>query len=202
MKEKTYRLSLTGVQFALNETLLIANEFFKHKNWDKSKKEVIENYLLGSDNRRSNVRKFREIKIRLQNLTQQELNILIEGTTEDQKAMAYLAICKTYPILHQYVVEVIRQKILRFDYMLFKSDYSLYYQDKAEVYEKLQTLKESTQIKIKRVIHKILFDANILVEGNEGHIIAPPILTDKIRDVIKQDNREWLKCFLLTDGEL
>lgn len=202
MKEKTYRLSLTGVQFALNETLLIANEFSKNNDWDETQKSVVENYLLGSNNRNSNVRKFREIKLRLQNLTQEELNLLIQGSTEDQKAMTYLAICKSYPILQQYVVEIIRQKILRFDYMLFDSDYSLYYQDKAEIYEKLQTLKESTQNKIKRVVHKILFDVNILVEGKEGHTIVPPILTDKIKNVIKQDSREWLKCFLLPDGEI
>lgn len=197
-----YRLSLTGVQFAQNETILVTESYLKNGDWEKTKEEVVENYLLGSEKKNSNIRKFREIKIRLQNLTDSQLSLIRTGSSTDQKIMIYLAICKTYPIIQEYVTEIIREKVLRFDYLVFDSDYNIFYQNKSETITRLQDISESTQVKIKRVLHKILFDFGILEEGKEGHSIVPPILSEEIKNIIREDNKKWLKCFLLTDGEL
>lgn len=69
-------------------------------------------------------REFRELKLRIQTLTEKQIEILAEGTPEEQKQIPNLALCKSYGIYHDFVSKVLAEKLQVFDHTITDLDYN------------------------------------------------------------------------------
>lgn len=146
-------------------------------------------------------RVFDEIKKRYSNLTEGQRQLYLKSDSQTQRQLAFLAVCKSYFFIRDFVVEVIRDKALIFDYELSEGEYLSFFRRKQEHHEEMDALSEETVYKVKQVTFKFLEQAGIINNIKEKQI-QPQFLFDDIKRVIVQDNPQWLKVFLLSDLDI
>ena len=123
------------------------------------------------------------------------------GNLNSQRQMAYLSICKSYGFIRDFVVEVLRDKILLFDYQIEDSDYLSFWRSKAELYPRMESFTESSQKKIRQKTFQLLAEADI-IDSTSNKIIKIQIVDPVVEKVILEDNPNWLKVFLKSDLDI
>jgi hypothetical protein len=110
MTYKKYTFSFTAASALVKETMAIAELYLKHEDWNKVEIDVIQNNVLQKNKTNTIKRELFEIKKRLSNLNQNELNLLVNGDMNTTKMMIYLSIVKTYSFIYEFVNEVLNNK--------------------------------------------------------------------------------------------
>lgn len=86
-----YTFSFTGASALLAETLVIAEEYVRLQDWEKVKVAVQENNLMNKTKQNTSKRMYHELKKRLELLTNEQLNLIVNGSPDESKAMILLA---------------------------------------------------------------------------------------------------------------
>lgn len=199
-EQEKYAFSFTASNMRLNDSLKIAEFIVDNEGCDWHN-NVNQEEILGLGNLRTSKREFRELLKRLNKLTPDELQLFIKGDLLAQKQIAFLSICKTYGFICDFVLEVIRDKFLVFDYQINEGDYSSYFSRKIELHPEMDELAETTVKKVRQVTFKILEQTGIIDDVNIK-MIQPQLLSDDVIRVIVDDNQEWLKIFLMSDKDI
>ena len=196
-----YTFSFTGASALITETLVIADEYLKLKDWKKVENSLFENNLLNKVKRATFKREFSEIKKRLSLLTQDQLQLMTLGNRDDAKAMILVSLVKAYAFLKDFIIEVIRNKYLLFDTVVSEVDYARFVNTKSLSHYELNTITEVTAKKVKQVVFKLLEQVGLLTQAKNGCILKP-ILNSKVIDVIIDDDPALLNAFLLSNEEI
>ena len=192
MTESTfkYEFSLTGSSLRVNEMILFATKYINQG--------LLE---FKSDKGTTNKRMVSEFKKRIDNLTVSQQELLLNSNFSNQKQLAFLSACKTYSLLRDFVIEVVREKYLIMDFNLSDTDYISFIRRKEINHDELANLTDQTQAKVKQVIFKILEQAGI-IDNIRDKEIQLQLLGGSTKKSIIEDNPEWLKVFLLSDMDI
>ncbi|MGO3202339.1 MAG: DUF1819 family protein [Ruoffia tabacinasalis] len=196
-----YTFSFTGASALINETLIIAEEYAKLKDWKLVQASLVENNYLNKIKLNTLKREFAEIKKRLINLSSSQLTLILDGSLDDAKAMILLAMAKTYAYLRDFIVEVLYNKYLVFDTVLTEVDYMKFYNVKCQSHPELNEITETTDKKVKQVIFKLLEQVGLITQAKNGTIIKP-ILSQEAISVIVEDDLVFLPIFLYSREEI
>jgi hypothetical protein len=196
-----YSLSFTAASALIPETVSIAQILVEEKDWKNVFDEVSKNNLLNKNKKTTLSREFNEIKKRLKNLHQQELEILANSNSQVTKWIIHLSLLKTYTFYAEFVSEVIRGKLNKYELSVKDNDYLKFFEEKSYTHPELSTISEKTQNKLKQVIFKMLSQVGILSD-TENKVIIKPFLNENILKMIYSDDPFWLKGFLYSDLEL
>jgi len=192
MTESTfkYEFSLTGSSLRVNEMILFATKYINEG--------LLE---FKSDKGTTNKRMVSEFKKRIDNLTVNQQELLLNSNFSNQKQLAFLSACKTYSLLRDFVIEVVSEKYLIMDFNLSDTDYISFIRRKEINHDELANLTDQTQAKVKQVIFKILEQAGIINNVRDKEIQLQ-LLGGSTKKSIIEDNPEWLKVFLLSDMDI
>ena len=190
---KKYNFSFTGFSLRENEMLKVAEAI--------SKDLPVEMVDFGDGNRNTGQRRLVAIKRRLDQFTKQQFELFLTSDFLIRKQLAFLSVCKAHAFIREFVVEVLREKLLLYDYEITEGDYISFYRRKFESHPEMEALTEQTEYKIRQVTLKILEQAGIINDIKE-RILQPQLLSTEIVQVIVSDNKEWLKVFMLSDEEI
>ena len=179
-----YKMSFTVGGLFFQEAIIAIELYVKEKNWGKVKEKIIIENLFQARTSSSLERICREVISRLKLLSLKQLQIINEGSRQEQLQMLWIAACKRYVFIYEFAIEVIREKFLLMDYILNEDDYKIFFDTKEEWHEELENLKDSTKKKLKQVLFKILREAEIISEAN---IILPAILSKKMAKMLIND---------------
>jgi len=188
-----YDFSFTG--FSLRENLMAKVACAFRENVEVDKLEI------GGGNSQTGKRMLSDIKKRIKKLTFRQLDLLIDGDLITQRQIAFLSICKTHLFIRDFTVEILREKLLVYDYQITEGDYIIYYRRKAELHPEMDNLTEITQNKIRQVTFKILEQAGI-IDDVKSKTIQPQLLEQNVIRAIAEDDKEWLKIFLMSDLDI
>ncbi len=189
-----YDFSFTASSLRLNEMILVASSIRENTPVDYTNE-------LGGGKSTTGNRMLFEFNKRISNLTQKQIEILIDGDLTSQKQIAFLSICKTYSLIRDFVIEALREKLLVFDYQITQGDYITFYRRKLDLHPEMEKLTDLTEKKIKQVIFKILEQAGI-IDNIKKRVIQPQIIDKKVIDVIAIDNPIWLKVLFMSDIDI
>ena len=193
IKVDKYNFSFTGFSLRVHEMTKVAEAMKQGL--------PVEMVDFGDGNRNTGQRRLVEIKKRLHKLTNNELHLFISGDFVTQKQLAFLSVCKTHKFIRDFVVEVLREKLLVFDYQITEGNYISFYRGKLELHPEIEKLTEITINKIKQVTFKILEQAGI-IDNIKTKVIQPQLLDASIINIIASDNKEWLKVFFMSDMDI
>lgn len=196
-----YTFSFTGASVLIAETLAIAEEYNRLNDWRAVEKSLLDNNLLNKIKQATFKREFSEIKKRLSLLTQDQLQLMIQGSLNDAKAMILLSLVKSYSFLHDFIIEVIRNKYLLFDTVISDIDYIRFVNTKSLSHNELNAITEATAKKVKQVVFKLLAQVGLITHSRNGSILKP-ILNGKVIDVIIDDDPALLSAFLFSNEEI
>jgi hypothetical protein len=189
-----YSFSFTASSLRLNEMIVVATAIAEKRELDYVNE-------LGGGKSTTGKRMLVEFEKRISNLTPRQADILINGDFLSQKQIAFLSVCKTYLFIRDFVVEVLREKILVFDYQITEGDYISFYRRKLDLHPEMDTITELTEKKIKQVTFKILEQAGI-IDSIKSKVIQPQIIEKKVMAAIALENSNWLKVLFMSDMDI
>ncbi len=189
-----YDFSFTASSLRLTDLQKVAVHYVDGSEIDYVK-------ALGNGNSATGKRMLSEFSKRLSFLTSDEINLLLEADLTTQKQLAFLAVCKTHAFIRDFVVEVLREKVLVFDYECSDGDYITFFRRKSEEHPELEELTEITKNKVRQVTFKILEQAGI-IDDIKTKQIQPQILDYQLIKTILSDDAQWLKVFLMSDADI
>lgn len=196
-----YLLSYTAVSLQAYETETIANLYRETFDWNIVAKSVIDDNALQKGTIATRKREFIELKKRLQTLTEEQLAYYEDASSSDIKNLTMLSCFKLYNFIFDFAVEVMRNKLLLFDFQLINSDYESFYDSKRIAYDNLNTISEASQYKLKQVMFK-MFEQADFIDNIKNKNIQKPYLSEKLIKLIVQDNPKYLGAFLYSDYEI
>jgi hypothetical protein len=197
MANEKYSMSFTTGGLHYHESIKVAELFLELGDWSAVRELVFEKNLLQGRSMSTTKRLFRETSSRLKRLTEDQISILGDGSRQEQNQVLWLAVCKRFRFIHDFAVEVVREKFLRMDMELTREDYNAFFNAKAEWHDELEQLARDTKIKLKQVVFKMMREADLL---SRSHTIIPPILTPRVVSVITADSPVYLAIFPISGG--
>jgi hypothetical protein len=193
-KTDKYDFSFTASSLRLNEMLLVARAINDGVEIDYTND-------LGGGKSSTGKRMLSEFKKRILHLTPAQFNVLLNSDLVTQKQLTLVSVCKSYSFIREFIVEVVREKVLVYDFQITDGDYISFYRRKFDLHEEMDSLTELTEKKIKQVTFKILEQAG-LINDIKNRLIQPQIIDYKFMKALVQDNPNWLKVLLVSDTDI
>lgn len=104
-----YSLSLTAASLMNFETEQVALLYLEHKDWDIVKDLIVDDNILQKGTISTRKREFAEIKKRLTNISDEDLEFMSNCTTDELKLYCLFLCSKTYRLIFEFISEVIRE---------------------------------------------------------------------------------------------
>ena len=189
-----YDFAFTTSSLRLNEMIVVANAILNNREIDYINE-------LGAGKSNTGRKMLSEFTKRISKLTNEELNILVAGDFTSQKQIALVSVCRAYWFIRDFVIEVLREKILVFDNQITEGDYITFYRRKYDLHPEMAKMTEVTNKKIRQVTFKILEQAGI-IDNIKSKSIQPQIIDNKVIKAVAFVNANWLKVFLMSDPDI
>lgn len=196
-----YSVSFTAGSLFINETQKVASVYLQYHDWDKVRDKILSDNVLQKATTGTAVREFNEIRKRLKNLSNDVINKLSTAGAGTKKILVFYSVIKEYRILFDFLREVIRPKVLVFDFQLADKDLDKFIRRKAESVPELERIADSTRQKIKQVIIRMLNEAD-LIDSIKTKNLLPLKLPENIISLIIKDDPVYLEAFLLPDLDI
>ncbi len=169
--EKPYRLSFTTGGLFLNESVAVARLYREHGDLEAALAAALDGRVAALPKTVSQRRSLREIVVRLSCLRHAELIFLVECDDRgDRSALLWLATCRAYGLVREYVVEVVRERWLERRLDLPPASFERYFEDRAEWNAQLDAIRPSTRSKLRQILFRIMREAGVV---GADHTIQP-----------------------------
>ena len=197
-----YNLSFTAASLRPDLARIVAESYLAVRDWDLAKAHVLSSNALQCRTAGGGERQERELRLRLKRLTDDQLTLLAQATSEDRAAIAWLAALKHIQFAFEFAAEVLRDKLAAFDPVLRPSDYEAYVDIKSTSHLEINKLSDVSRSKIRQVLLRMLREAGLLGAGPGLGTIQRPILSPQVLRAVTADNPRWLAGFLVPDSEV
>lgn len=191
-----YKLGYTAGASLIVETLAVAEVYIEYQDWDRVKELIKEKNAFQFRRASASKRVLAEVMFRLKQLNFEQIEFLTQATPHDQMHFLWYMICKSYRLIREFALEVIREKYLQMNTLLSEDDYQVFYMNKAEWEPKLDEVAETTKYKLRQVLYKILHELELV--NAEDHIVMP-FLSPAVMSIIMQDEGADLRIFPIPD---
>ncbi len=197
---ETYNFSFTGAALKFHDFMRLAKYIYEHE-YEIVSQTPDPGVIMRRSNARTNQREFQELIKRYLYLTPQQRALIVDIDINSQKHLALLGVCKAYPFIRDFIVEVVREKFLSLDYQLTDGDYFSFYNRKMELHPELEVFADSTTKKARQVTWRILEETG-LIDNTKDRIILPQFVQQRVINVVVADSPALLKVLLMTDPEI
>lgn len=192
-------MSFTTGGLFQQESADLAQHYLSIRDWDKLSEQVATQNLLQVRTQSSSTRIAREVISRLKLLSDVELKALTSGSSRDQGYILWVAVCRRYSFIAEFAQEVIRQRYIRLQPDLERTDFDAFLDRKAEWHTELDRLSSSTRLKLRQVFFRILREAGIVSSVLQ---IQSPIWSAQILELFKTTGTDNLHFFPIFESEL
>jgi len=183
------------------ETEQVANLYLEHQDWNVVGQLIVDKNIMQKGTISTRKREFAEIKKRLKHLNDDELKFITECTMDELKLFCLYLCSRTYRLLYEFIVEVVREKYLMFDYSILDSDYARFIESKTASSIKLQNITETTQYGIKNLIFRMLAQSG-LIGSVKAKNIQKPYIPKKLETIVANYSVKYLAVFLYSDTDI
>jgi hypothetical protein len=189
-----YDFSYTSTSLRLQELLKVATAMQEGRELDFTNE-------LGGGKTSTGKRYKSEFGKRLNVLTPEELVLLVKSDLVTQRQLAFISICKTYGFIRDFAVEVMREKLLVYDYQITDGDYITFFRRKSELYPEMEELSDVTVKKLRQVLFRMLEEAGF-IDSSKSRVIQPQIVDHKLINAVLKDSPLWLKVLMINDQDI
>lgn len=142
-----------------------------------SGQEVISHSVLSANAESSQKRYISELNKRIKQLPKSIFDYYFYADNKNKKVVQFYSVCKTYSIIANFMIEVVRNKWLNLNFNLEPYDYKTYLVEKLEETNSLDQVTEMTLYKLVQVFFKMLHELDMYAENKFNTIkIAPELM--------------------------
>ena len=135
----------------------------------------------------------------MQELTQAQIELLVNGSRIDQNLLLWLASCKRYQFLAEFAREVLHDKFVRLELTLHATEVDSFMESKAVWRAEIDELKESTRTKLITVVMRMLRETEMLSSEN---LIQPQLMSAQLVKTIASDSVELFSLFPVAEADV
>lgn len=184
MLEK-YALSFTAASLRLPETVIVARCILEQNDLKEASRIVRTENLLGLRSVKSGHRIGGELMKRLETLSQDELRLFVFGSYPLQRVWAWIAICRTYSLIAEFMRDVVLPGFMIGRMKLENADFDRFVEGKVSTHPELLEVSEQTLGKLRQTLFKMLVEAEIVTKDKE---IIPSALPPQILETVSHDD--------------
>ena len=199
MKKERYSMAFTTGGLFHGESVALAMLFVELNDWDRVREKVLSENLLQSRILNTSKRQCREIISRLKTLDLKELDLLISGSTQEQKYLLWLAVCRHYRFIAEFAEEVIRERYIGLKRDLQYDEFDFFFNKKSDWHPELEKIQPTTRNKLRQVLFKILREAELLTVRNT---INASMLSQRLLAAIPRQRRKDIFFFPVFESDL
>lgn len=187
-----YALSFTSGTLLANEAAVVAPIYLRERDWKTTRALAQTENLLGTRVARSNTPTLGALVPRLQLLSDDELEIVADGTSTERGHLMWTAACRKYALIGEFAEEVLRERFLTLAGTVSYEDYDSFYRAKAMWHDELDDVTGSSYQKLRQVLFKMLVEAGLLTK--QGHI-EPALLSSRVAECLDQRTPSDIRFF-------
>jgi hypothetical protein len=161
MSNTPFSLSFTSGGLYTREAVFYAQRLSVGASHADIKTEIFEQNLFQVTRPASIKRMYSELSRRMAVFTDAQITLLATGSSDDQRCMLWLAVCKQYPFIAAFA-QAIRERAMNYKPDMPVGEYAYLYDQLAANHPVLLTITHSTREKIRSVAYKMAVDAGIL----------------------------------------
>lgn len=177
-------LPTVSLGLMIPQAVKVAQIYLECNDWVKTKEKSIELNIMQVD-RLATASRYVLHAIRiLQNLGIEGIKHLSIAEIEDQRALLWLAFCRTYPLVGLFASDVIHQRFLTNNRYLYLRDWDAFLSRQADEDNTIDNIGKSTRDKARSVIFSNLRQACFLSSSNE--LKGAEISEDALRIIGKE----------------
>lgn len=189
---RKYSLSITGAGTYRVETAMVARDYLDCCDWTLVRRHIVDDDLMTINSISSRERSGGEIIKRLKTLSNDELEFFAFAMDDDQLAMLWLVLCRTYQFLHSFSENVVAARYNRMVSDLPRTTYLAFIEEEGYEHPELAALTEKTKKKIESQVFMMLRDCHLL---NDADIITPLYPTERFVNLVRATNPDDLNIF-------
>lgn len=181
------RLSLPTISgLAINPASWLAKRYLETEDWEPCRKEAMDNNLMKIEKTASAARYLAYTIKLLKELTEEELSLLSDSDIASQRALMWLAFCRTYPLIGKFSDTVINQKFSHHDFFLSTGDWNEFLSRESSEHQEIEDIGKASRAKAKSVLFGNLRNVGYLSSSNE---LKEAALSREVASLIGSDIR-------------
>jgi hypothetical protein len=194
-----YRLSFTTGGLFINESEDAARRYLQAGNWETAREEVRTENALQVRTAAAAIRISKEIVARLETLSKEEIDFLVECSATDRVHLLWSAVSRRYALLQEFARDVLREHFILMRRQILLSDFDAFYNQKALWRPELDQLAESTRRKLRQNLFRMMREAGYIIDQ---YTIAPALLTPALAQLLAKKGVDSLLIFPASDLDI
>lgn len=179
-----YRLAFSVGGLFLQGASIGAGLYLDQRDWRAVRAAIDADNLLQARTVASAKRLGRELVQRLAELTDDELQLLLDATAAERGHLMWVAACRRYDLIGEFAEEVVRERFLLLTRSLGAEQFEFFVREKSMWHEELSSLADTTLRKLRTTVFLMLREAGLLSRSGE---ILPTVLSPRVvRELDKQ----------------
>ena len=183
----TDKLSLPTISgLAINPASWLAKRYLETKEWELCRSEATENNLMKIEKTASSARYLVYTMKLLRTLDDKELELLAFQNADTQRAMMWLAFCRTYLLVGKFADTVLNQKFNRHDFHLSIGEWNEFLSRESHEHQEIEDIGKASRAKARSVLFGNLRNVGYLSSSNE---LKEAALSKEVVSLIGSDIR-------------
>ncbi len=182
----------TSIPARKADSVITASIYLECRDWAETRRRVVEDNEYQINVESSLKRIANDIIRRLKSLTDEELEFFASSYGDDQDAMLWVALCRTYPFMSGLSRNVIVDRYARTIPDYTDAAFETYFEEEAQYHPELLGLSERSRKNMRRQVYRMLVECRLITE--EGRI-TPLYPSPAFVSAISEDHREDLMLF-------
>lgn len=187
-----YCLSMSGSSVRRPDALETARIYLELGDWAKTRKQVVEDnvYQLNAESSRKRVAG--ELVKRLMTLSDAEIRFLVDSFGDDQSAMLWVSVCRTYEFVRDLSTSVLQSRYESGIPNYTEGAYEAFFEEQAALHEELERLTPASKKKMRNQVFRMMVECDLV--SNQGDITPLHPSPDFVR-AIDVSHRDDLSLF-------
>lgn len=189
--------NFTGGSLLIRESRVVARLLAEKRGRDEVLEQILGKNLLQNSSKATTQKYCQLALIRLGNLSDDQLRFVTSGAEDLCRLTLLVAVLKTYPIIADFMVGVVTEKVRCYETHLEKNDWKRFLEDRAKGDPLVNEWSEKSRDKMGQVVVRMLAEAGFLDNTRKMTILFPPIPVELERSLEGSGGNRLLACMRL-----
>jgi hypothetical protein len=191
-------MAFTTGGLLLRESVRLAALYLELADWDAVRSQARSTNVLQARKASTGKRWVGEIILRLQTLSDNEIRFLVSANPLDQSSLLWLAICRRFAFIGDFMTEVVRERYLSLRNEVAPADFDAFVESKTSQHSELAAISSSTRAKLRQVLFQLLREVDLL---SKDHQIMMPTLGRELAMLMMANDASEVRYFPITEND-
>lgn len=185
---KKYSIGFTRPA-SLREMVILAQLYANCEDWSLASNQVIKENLFQTRTARSSQVLYGEVQKRLSLLNRNQIELIADDYAQDVRQLSWISICKQYPFIGDFTVEVLVPAYTNGRSQIDYDDYRHFFNTKADWHPELDKVSDKTRSNARQALFQMMRQCELLTESNQ---LIPQMISAAVQNCTPESELEYI----------